>query len=390
MDGLKRRRTANNKVECVTSSGHSRTPSPGDIDQLSWTNTVQQHWTFPLFCIVACAMMPYVVYVCYLFVLLQHPDLIAKATLGIVHSRPAVGLKDPRQLLIVGTMSSGTSQVADDMRTKLNLEIGHENADTKWNFVRDGTVSWFHGTRYLEWKTSDSKEGVRRRSFSELCSTFTDFMGFHPNMYRDGPCSPREKWSSCWIRECLHILHQEWGCALRNACVTPFVTTLFQTRHPVRTVESLVAKFCEGDNLSGNTHPSFLRFAGALFPHRDFLNMSCVEAAGFFVVEYSRSMLAAMQLGKIAARYKVEESTPCDIAVMAGFDNSRSMLVCNDPSPHPAKEPMRSSKFTVNRGKLNLRWEDFLGGKHGSKRRQGDPELRDLMESLCVDLDYDA
>ena len=25
----------------------------------------------------------------------------------------------------------------------------HENAEASWSFVRDGTVSWFHGIRYI-------------------------------------------------------------------------------------------------------------------------------------------------------------------------------------------------------------------------------------------------
>ena len=69
--------------------------------------------------------------------------------MGIVQPRPAVHLTDPRQVLIVGTISSGTSQVANDLKNKLGLEIGHENAVASWSFVRDGTVSWFHGIRYI-------------------------------------------------------------------------------------------------------------------------------------------------------------------------------------------------------------------------------------------------
>ena len=46
-------------------------------------------------------------------------------------------------------MSSGTTQMAHGLTSKLGLEIGHENSETKWSFVRDGTVSWFHGIRFL-------------------------------------------------------------------------------------------------------------------------------------------------------------------------------------------------------------------------------------------------
>ena len=36
------------------------------------------------------------------------------------------------------------------------LEIGYEDSDSSWNFVRDGTVSWIHGMRYFERENNNS------------------------------------------------------------------------------------------------------------------------------------------------------------------------------------------------------------------------------------------
>ena len=94
----------------------------------------------------------------YLFLFLQHPDAIALASAGILRPRPAVQLTDPRQVLIVGSISSGTTQVSADLKKQFGLEIGHENAESSWSFVRDGTVSWFHGIRYIPRPGIDTNE----------------------------------------------------------------------------------------------------------------------------------------------------------------------------------------------------------------------------------------
>ena len=51
-----------------------------------------------------------------------------------------------RQLLVVGTMGSGTTATATGLAA-LGLEVKHESSDTLVNLARDGTVSWFHGVR---------------------------------------------------------------------------------------------------------------------------------------------------------------------------------------------------------------------------------------------------
>jgi len=53
---------------------------------------------------------------------LQHPSWVSKITLGAVKLRPVVPIQQERQLLIVGSMSSGTTSMADEFQKKLGLE----------------------------------------------------------------------------------------------------------------------------------------------------------------------------------------------------------------------------------------------------------------------------
>ena len=82
---------------------------------------------------------------------------------------------------------------------------------------------------------------------------------------------------------------------------------------------------------------------------------------------------------------------------MAGFEGSDAIYppqrerihsICMKSYPGGAKEPMVSTAYSVNRGQLKLEWDDLLGGKHGSSRKDGDPELRDSLQRLGLDLGY--
>ena len=50
--------------------------------------------------------------------------------------------------------------MSTELRTKLSLEIGHESTDAAWDFTRDGSVSWFHGIRFLT-QPKDANEKVK-------------------------------------------------------------------------------------------------------------------------------------------------------------------------------------------------------------------------------------
>jgi hypothetical protein len=269
-----------------------------------------------------------------------------------------------RSLLIVGTQSSGTMSIQSKLND-IGLEIGHETADAQWEFCRDGTVSWFHGVRFLPRGDisvkSDAREVNIRSSIMTLCAKSWDNMGFHPALYRPPKrgCSYREKWNSCWVRECVNILVQEWGCGLLppsssggngngvNACETPFATSLLQVRHPLRIMESLTAKFCVGNV----PHSDLLIFVSALFPDSKFRknDSRCLPIVANYVASYYEAMYAALvtsaddsdeeesssndstiveektqkvMLG-IDAFYNIEDTNPCE--VMALVDGKKGI-----------------------------------------------------------------
>ena len=423
-NGTARRRRSKKKSRSTTAEPMVvAPPSRSDSKEHKKTDvkdSPSQKHKSPLFVITAVILMPYALYNGYLYLFLQHPELISFLCPTI---RPAVKLHDARQLLIVGTISSGTSQVARDLKSNLGLEIGHENAEASWSFVRDGTVSWFHGIRFIprpgmdvtvkiSGKTNNNAggENIFLSQVKDLCRELQPQMGFHPFMFRDGKCSLRQSWGDCWRDECEDIVKQEWGCGLRRKedkklhqrrddCETPFHKVLHQERHPLRTIESLVVKFCIG-GLTGKVQPPFLVFANALFPQHNFSEMSCTEAAGYYVYEYNNAIVKARELGLVDDHFHVEEATPCQIAKAAGFFDSDSVYspsrdlvlkVCNSQSSDSvANQVMKSTENRYNTGLVSLRWDDLLGGKHGSRKKAGDEDLQKRIWRLTQNLGYDA
>ena len=195
------RRRRDKKAKPVGTDGSNATK---DHEETLW-EVLMDH---PLVKVSKYIFLPYALYLSYFYLQLQHPEYLSKATGGIIQLRPAVGISDLRQLLIVGTPSSGTVQMQTTLQ-QLRLEIGHETTDTAWNWVRDGTVSWFHGIRFLTDPTHKDKERLAK-AFSAICDAGEDHMnmGFHPAAYREpvNKCSYRSKWSDCWRKECYLVL----------------------------------------------------------------------------------------------------------------------------------------------------------------------------------------
>ena len=159
---LRNRKRKTKDADSDSDSKKDSTPSKeGDPSSEMASETNENSWKIirrhPLFWGFVFLGIPYVTYFAFRWVVLQHPFLPGM--------RPAVTLGDPRQVLILGSMSSGTSSIADDLRRNQILEVGHEDTDTNWKFVRDGTVSWFHGIRYVP--TNDQADKVCR-----IISTF--------------------------------------------------------------------------------------------------------------------------------------------------------------------------------------------------------------------------
>ncbi|KAG8464785.1 hypothetical protein KFE25_010153 [Diacronema lutheri] len=248
--------------------------------------------------------VPYAVYSAYLWVHLESGWL-----------RPPVGHGESRQLLIVGSQSSGTVQTSASLAT-LGFEVAHEASDASTTFCRDGTVSWFHGIRFLPGIAPDE-------SVELICARSLRNMGFHPAGFRRSTsCSYRRTWDACWARECGEIIRSEWGCAITEgrACDTPFAKTLLQARHPLRTMESLVVKFCR--NETAPVSHALALFAAALWPAHAWAADSCLPVVGWYVTLYYEAMMAAVDARKIDGVYKAEAVGVCDVARMGGFGSA--------------------------------------------------------------------
>lgn len=136
-----------------------------DLDDMTAGEILKKH---PLIRVGKFVLIPYLLYYGYYYIRLQHPEYMSKATGGLINLRPAVyGTNTPRQVLIVATPGSGTVQMSTELRTKLSLEIGHESTDAAWEFTRDGSVSWFHGIRFLT-QPKDANEKVKGKCIHKM------------------------------------------------------------------------------------------------------------------------------------------------------------------------------------------------------------------------------
>ena len=415
----------------VTSMGIKK-----DLDDMSAGEILKKH---PLIRVGKFVFIPYLLYYGYYYIRLQHPEYMSKATGGLINLRPAVyGTNTPRQVLIVATPGSGTVQMSTELRTKLSLEIGHESTDAAWDFTRDGSVSWFHGIRFLT-QPKDANEKVKGKciycvytkcllahlvfhsvsnssnshiyyliAIAKICNVddiekFAEHMGFHPAMY--GPpqnkCSYRSKWNECWKSECYMTLLKEWGCAVTDSCEIEFKHNLHQVRNPMHTLESLVMKYCIG-GIDGLVSEKFLTYASALFPSHDFSEDSCIEATGTFMAMYLEAMLEARNRGDIDAFYLIEKSSACDVAEAAGLlsddttvyapNYKRISNLCDQDKKivSPAQQIVEKKLNKVNKDEVKLGWQDLRGGVHGSKRKDGDLTLEGKVKNLFNTFGYDG
>ena len=156
---------------------------------------------------------------------------------------------------------------------KTSLEVGHEDSDTLWKFVRDGTVSWFHGIRY--WPEVQNAS-LRSRRLAQLCKVQWAFRnqglqenyGFGPTLFGNPQynCSFwHPQFQSCYRHACMVALDREYSCATmtlpdqKTACHPPFQVTLLQAREPWKIVTSLTAKYCfnsESNEIISNLPPT--------------------------------------------------------------------------------------------------------------------------------------
>ena len=244
--------------------------------------------------------------------------------------RAALPLGAERQLLIVGTMGSGTTQMSHDL-SSLGLEFAHESSDSREARCRDGTVSWAHGLQYLALEPTD----VRPDTVGRLCSK-PRFAVWSSSFYdgsrgHDGgrAClrAPGHYWDECWEDECRRVASQELGCALNRSskqrCTSPFAHTLLQVRHPLKTIGTLVAAFCNGSDTADAARESTqLDTIDALLPPPSASVAPLVEASGggqcslrfgWYWVQYIK-----MVMPHVEQWYRIEDTPACKVLMLGG------------------------------------------------------------------------
>ncbi|XRB10444.1 hypothetical protein RI054_01g02570 [Pseudoscourfieldia marina] len=243
--------------------------------------------------------------------------------------RPALRLDETRALLVVGTMGSGTTQMAHKL-TQLGLEVGHEDSDSREVLVRDGTVSWAHGMRFLGGHlTNDVVE--RQRVIDGLCSK-PRFQVWSSTMFDAslGVCKRAHNhwWDDCWRSECRRIASAELGCALapsdgQRRCTSPFAKTLLQVRHPLKTIATLAKVFCRNDTVAAADVSRQLNATHWLLPTPAVVDTGrdvdakphgeCTRRFGWYVVDYIRAIQP-----HVDAWYRVEDTSACKVLELAG------------------------------------------------------------------------
>jgi hypothetical protein len=399
-----RTKSTGTKSSRANASDHSLSPSKDDAGSSS-LYVFKRH---PLTYLIVLVGFPYFLYVAYRWIRLQQPQLVPTSFLGMNHKmRPAVGLQDARQVLILGSMSSGTSSIAQQLSaSSVVREVGHEDSDTAWKFVRDGTVSWFHGIRY--WPSPSSSSGnktealmMRDRHISQLCKVqwmfrqenrgLGDNYGFGPTLFgtpeyncswwQQAPSIP----SSCYRHACEHALQRELACMTSSSvssCVPKFQTTLLQTREPWKIVASLTAKYCYGDGGGGSNSiitdklpPTLHWLFLALQVTSPKQSLHCVDQLVDYVTTYYTNIL---QAAPDIPRYRIEDIRPssttsiCRVLQLAGLDrlettvyppnHERYRKYClenhNKDDDDDDDKDAKNAVNAINKGRVQ--WQDLL------------------------------
>lgn len=393
----------NNKPEESSGATTTSTTAGSDSAEQQLPPAQETLWqTFtshPLVVISPYVLLPYVLYVGYYYLALKRPDLIF-----FFNARPAVDLYDARQVLIVGPVGSATQHLAATMTNVLKLEISHEATEAHSYFTRDGTVSNFLGIRYADANNTDAEATVKL--ISEVCierkGKGSSAHVLQPKSYQPSACPWYNSWSDCHKRECLDLVRAEWGCALSKkggeddedfgSCRTPFIRSIHLVQHPLKSVQELMSKVCPGKAKSA--HPAFKQLATVFFNETAY--SSCLEAIGWYVVNFHRTMLNARENGAhIDDMIQFEKVTLCDVARIAGFldpqlvvyqqHQPRLATVCDTPGSDAATKLLPD--LVATKGEELV--ESLPTITWGGINEAGGSSLEEELRKLCEDLGYD-
>ena len=102
-------------------------------------------------------------------------------------------------------------------------------------------------------------------------------------------CSYRSDWDACWANECRYVLQAFYGCLSRKDCPLSFKRTVALVRHPLRTVETLVVKYCS--SRTSLPHPMLQKVLKAFFPSSNISQQSCIDSMASYWVAYYFAIL---------------------------------------------------------------------------------------------------
>lgn len=403
---LRQRKTGNNKKNksndgaAVSKNAKAVAPKSTTIEVgLPKEETLLDiFFSHPLVRVAPFVLLPYIIYNLYYYVTLRHPEIISMATLGLIALRPAFQADDVRQVLILGPEMAENKYVTVGMASPLRLEIVLEGFDAQNYYCRDGTVSWFQLMRFLEPLTADSKnKEARFGAWKELCidrnHTFIEM--FHPKEYAPSECDSYyalHKWSDCWSKECLSLVKSLWACENDEvkACPQQFSRILHQVRHPMRSIETLKAGICPHPELQN----SFLNVVAGFFPDRDWSSMPCLNAMAWYLVDFHHLLMKAREAGLVHGLFQIENTSPCEVAKMAGFVDEETALyapnskkttrACRDDDVNVYAQ----SKDTFTKAKTENKGDAVLGLAPVVLKDFGDPNLATAVKDLIQKLGY--
>ena len=116
--------------------------------------------------------------------------------------------------------------------------------------------------------------------------------------------------------------------------------------------------------------------------------------AGYFLVEYQTALIEARKRDEIKAFYRIEDSSACDVAKLAGFMNSETALYAPNQVRIAEKCGNSSSNARTvieeKENSLKLGWKDLHGGMHGSMKKEGDKDLEKKVRVLFHEFGYNV
>lgn len=169
----------------------------------------------------------------------------------------------------------------------------------------------------------------------------------------------------CWRQTCPAVIRRQHGCHRRASgqreCGPEFRMTLLQVRHPLSTIASSIRGFCPHGQPNATLEPhSLVAKIAAFIPALDAVigserggpqtgdggsgassASSCAAVFSWFWYHYYRQALGAAD-----AWYRVEDTTPCEVAALAG------MLDTRRPPTECASIPRVAPNSTLRRAGL--------------------------------------